>query len=145
MPRPWELKEKLNLVTADFPYVRWLGDRKGIEEKIKIWNKTIVDWGADLKNWKNLLRDLVIIKKVRKLVAYANNHYAGHGPATVLLFQKLWEMKEAARDSFFLETHFPMMRVVMRGAPHNSGSLDERRDVPERPQPHFLHRTNQAQ
>jgi uncharacterized protein YecE (DUF72 family) len=31
MPRPWELKDGLDLVTTDFVYVRWLGDRKGIE------------------------------------------------------------------------------------------------------------------
>ena len=30
MPRPWEMKEKLDLITADFTYVRWLGDRKAI-------------------------------------------------------------------------------------------------------------------
>jgi uncharacterized protein YecE (DUF72 family) len=33
MPRPWELKERFDLVTADFAYVRWLGDRKGIEKQ----------------------------------------------------------------------------------------------------------------
>jgi len=27
MPRPWEMKEKFELITADFTYVRWLGDR----------------------------------------------------------------------------------------------------------------------
>jgi uncharacterized protein YecE (DUF72 family) len=32
VPRPWEFKEKFDLITADFTYVRWLGDRKGIEE-----------------------------------------------------------------------------------------------------------------
>jgi len=31
VPRPWELKEPLDLITADFAYVRWLGNRKGIE------------------------------------------------------------------------------------------------------------------
>ena len=35
MPRPWEMKDKFDLITADFTYVRWLGDRKGIEEKTK--------------------------------------------------------------------------------------------------------------
>jgi len=31
MPRSWEMKGALDLVTADFAYVRWLGNRKGIE------------------------------------------------------------------------------------------------------------------
>ena len=41
VPRPWEMD--LDLVTADFAYVRWLGNRKGIEEATTTWNKTIVD------------------------------------------------------------------------------------------------------
>jgi len=38
MPRPWELKQKFDLVTADFTYVRWLGDRKG-NEKQTMWGQ----------------------------------------------------------------------------------------------------------
>jgi hypothetical protein len=33
MPRPWEYKQKFDLITADFTYVRWLGDRKGIVDR----------------------------------------------------------------------------------------------------------------
>jgi uncharacterized protein YecE (DUF72 family) len=51
MPRPWEIKEKLDLITADFTYVRWLGDRKGIEELTESWDKTIIDRTSDLQNW----------------------------------------------------------------------------------------------
>jgi uncharacterized protein YecE (DUF72 family) len=88
MPRPWEMKEKFDLITADFAYVRWLGDRKGIEEQTKTWDKTIVDRRGDLKNWVELFREFV--KRNLKIFAYANNHYAGHGPDTVKLFWKLW-------------------------------------------------------
>jgi uncharacterized protein YecE (DUF72 family) len=90
VPRPWEMKEQMDLVTADFIYVRWLGDRKGIEKQTKAWDKPIVDREGDLRKWVDLLRRLVTDKRVRKLVAYANNHYAGHGPATVKLFWDLW-------------------------------------------------------
>jgi len=31
--------------------------------------------------------------KVLKIFAFANNHYAGHGPATVKLFRDLWNEK----------------------------------------------------
>jgi uncharacterized protein YecE (DUF72 family) len=51
MPRPWELKQKFDLVTADFAYVRWLGDRKGIEKQTTTWGKPIIDRTSDLKNW----------------------------------------------------------------------------------------------
>ena len=93
MPRPWEMKEKFDLITADFTYVRWLGDRKGIEEQTKSWDKTVVDREKDLKNWVELLRSMVLNTKIRKIFAWANNHYAGHGPGTVRLFKKLWEAK----------------------------------------------------
>jgi uncharacterized protein YecE (DUF72 family) len=88
MPRPWEMKEKFDLITADFAYVRWLGDGKGIEEQTKTWDKTIVDRRGDLKNWVELFREFV--RRNLKILAYANNHYAGHGPDTVKLFWKLW-------------------------------------------------------
>jgi uncharacterized protein YecE (DUF72 family) len=94
VPRPWEMKEQFDLVTADFLYVRWLGDRKGIEKQTKTWDKAIVDREGDLRNWVELLRRLVSDKRIRKIVAYANNHYAGHGPATVKLFWDLWSGKK---------------------------------------------------
>ena len=88
MPRPWEMKEKVDLITADFTYVRWLGDRKGIEKQTKTWDKVIVDRRADLLEWVDLLRK--VHEKRIQILAFANNHYAGHGPATVKLFLDLW-------------------------------------------------------
>ena len=76
MPRPWELNQKFDLITADFAYVRWLGDRKGIEKQTTTWDRTVIDRTSDLKNWVDLLREIVNSKKIRKLFAFANNHYA---------------------------------------------------------------------
>jgi uncharacterized protein YecE (DUF72 family) len=94
VPRPWEMTGKLDLVTADFGYVRWLGDRKGIEEQTKSWDKTIVDRKPEMKNWVELFRSMMTNKKVLKIFAFANNHYAGHGPATVRMFWELWDEKK---------------------------------------------------
>ena len=91
VPRPWEMKDKFDMISADFAYIRWLGDRKGIEEQTKIWDKTIVDRESDLKNWVDILKELVLNKKIRKLFAFANNPYAGHAPATVKQFWELWK------------------------------------------------------
>jgi uncharacterized protein YecE (DUF72 family) len=88
MPRPWEVKDGLDLVTADFVYVRWLGDRKGIEALSTTRDKTVIDRTDDLKNWAGLFRQFV--SRNLKVYAYANNHYAGHGPGTVKLF---WDKK----------------------------------------------------
>src|SRR5882762_7132635 len=93
MPRPWEMKEQFELVTADFAYVRWLGDRHGIEKITQVWDKTVVDRKDDLKHWVTVLKELVLNKQIRKLFAFANNHYGGHAPATVKLFWDLWEKK----------------------------------------------------
>jgi uncharacterized protein YecE (DUF72 family) len=94
MPRPWEMKEKFDLITADFAYVRWLGDRKAIEEQTKIWDKMIVDRTPEMRNWVEILKEMVTNRKIRKLFAFANNHYAGHAPATVKLFIDLWDQKK---------------------------------------------------
>jgi len=92
VPRPWEMKEKFDLITADFTYMRWLGDRKGIEKQTTTWDKAIVDRREDLTNWVELFRTFVARKL--KIFAYANNHYAGHGPATVKLFMDMWDQKK---------------------------------------------------
>jgi uncharacterized protein YecE (DUF72 family) len=91
MPRPWEVKHGRDLVTTDFVYVRWLGDRKGIEALTTTWDKTVIDRTDDLKNWAELFRQHV--SRNLKVYAYANNHYAGHGPGTVKLFWNMWEKK----------------------------------------------------
>src|SRR5271167_3831062 len=75
VPRPWEMEEKFDLITADFVYVRWLGDRKGIEKLTETWDKPIVDRTKDLRNWVAHLKQMVNDKRIRKLFAYANNHY----------------------------------------------------------------------
>jgi uncharacterized protein YecE (DUF72 family) len=88
MPRPAAWFEKIDPITADFTYIRWLGDRKGIELLTKVWDKTIVDRTAEMQEWVNVCRQEV--RKGVRVYAYANNHYAGNGPATVSLFKTLW-------------------------------------------------------
>lgn len=89
MPRPSELLVRTDPITADFTFIRWLGDRKGIEEQTKVWNKAIVDRRRDLKEWVDACR--TFSRRKVMIFAFANNHYAGHAPATVRLFWELWE------------------------------------------------------
>jgi uncharacterized protein YecE (DUF72 family) len=88
MPRPWEMKNSLDLITADFTYVRWLGDRKGIEERTKTWDKVIIDRQGDLFEWVGLLKN--VHERRILILTFANNHYAGNGPGTVEPFRSLW-------------------------------------------------------
>jgi uncharacterized protein YecE (DUF72 family) len=93
MPRPSRLFEKFDPITADFTYVRWIGDRKGIEEKTKAWNKAIVDRRGDLAEWVKVLK--TVHKRPIQILAFANNHYAGYAPATLELFRELWKHEGA--------------------------------------------------
>ncbi len=85
MPQPWGWFEKFDPITADFTYVRWLGDRKAIEEQTKVWNKVVVDRSIELAEWSEVLENLKV-----PIYTYANNHYAGFSPATVEMFRNLW-------------------------------------------------------
>ena len=91
MPTIQELTKKLDPVTSNFTYVRWLGDRKGIEQQTKSWDKTILDRRPALSHWVDYC--YTTTHRGKKVYAYANNHYAGHAPATVALFLELWSRK----------------------------------------------------
>ena len=75
---------KLNLLTTDWTYLRFIGDRKGIEAQTTTWEKIIVDRTRETAEWaervQKFLDDGVITW------AYFNNHYAGHAPGSVDLF-----------------------------------------------------------
>jgi uncharacterized protein YecE (DUF72 family) len=91
MPGPEELTKKLDPITADWTYIRWLGDRKGIEKLTMTWDKAVVDRSSELSSWVDFC-DL-IRKRGVVIYAYANNHYSGHGPATIVQFAKLWSAR----------------------------------------------------
>lgn len=89
MPRPGEFADPESLLTADFAYIRWLGDRHAIEERTKTWDRTILDRTEDLRGWVPLVRRFLATG--RWVFAFANNHYAGHAPSTLDLFHSLWK------------------------------------------------------
>ncbi|HLG13432.1 MAG TPA: DUF72 domain-containing protein [Blastocatellia bacterium] len=91
MPRPAELLDGIDPVTSDFTYIRWLGDRKGIEEITKSWDKVVVDRKRELEEWVEACRGFA--KRSLRIFGYANNHYAGNGPSTVRLIWELWDGK----------------------------------------------------
>jgi uncharacterized protein YecE (DUF72 family) len=94
MPRPGELFETGDPITAGFAFVRWIGDRKGIEERTKVWNQTIIDRTEDLHEWVKVLTG--VAKRVQMTYAFANNHYSGYAPGTVELFSRLWSQNLSA-------------------------------------------------
>jgi uncharacterized protein YecE (DUF72 family) len=86
MPSPSELK--FDPITADWTYIRWLGDRKDIEEQTTTWDKAVVDRTAELSSWVDFCYQ--IMNRGVLIYAYANNHFQGHGPATIAKFLELW-------------------------------------------------------
>lgn len=93
MPRPAQWFEKFDPITADFTYIRWLGDRKQIEQQTKVWDKIIVDRRAELAEWVEVLK--TVHKRKIQILAFANNHYAGYGPGTIEQFRELWRRQVA--------------------------------------------------
>lgn len=107
MPHPSSLE--FDPITTDWTYVRWLGDRKGIEKLTTTWDKTVVDRSRELSNWVDYFQQ--IVNRGIKVFAYANNHYSGHAPATIEQFLSLWHsrglpeigkpMRQKAQSSLF--------------------------------------------
>lgn len=81
MPHPADLQEQLDLLTTDFTYCRLIGDRKAVEALTESFDRIVLDQGDRLDRWTELLRKF--LERVPEVFAYANNHYAGHGPATI--------------------------------------------------------------
>jgi uncharacterized protein YecE (DUF72 family) len=82
MPHGADLARALDLFTADFAYLRLIGDRELVEQAAGgRFDRIVVDQSARLERWVALLRES--LGRVPETFAYANNHYAGHGPATI--------------------------------------------------------------
>ena len=89
MPSVEEVLAKVDPVTTDFCYVRWLGDRRGIEERTKTWDRVIVDRSREMRTWVPAIRSL--LGRGLTVYGYVNNHYAGHAPGSIEMFERLWE------------------------------------------------------
>lgn len=94
MPHRSELSPRFDLITTDWTYIRWLGDRKGIEQITKKWDKVVLDRANQLSRWVDFCSQTR--KRGVAIYAYANNPYAGHSPATIELFRNLWHAKGLA-------------------------------------------------
>jgi uncharacterized protein YecE (DUF72 family) len=99
---PWmtpaeQLMKRLDPLTADFTYIRWLGDRKGIEEQTQHWNQVIINREREMETWVPAI-DKLLARRLR-VYGYFNNHYAGFAPASVALFLDVWERIHGSRGT----------------------------------------------
>jgi uncharacterized protein YecE (DUF72 family) len=72
---PWMPKQEI--ATADFHYLRFLGDRKRIPDD---FSHVRIDREDDLCWWRDVIARLTA--DGRELFAFFNNHYSGHSPST---------------------------------------------------------------
>jgi uncharacterized protein YecE (DUF72 family) len=96
MSRPTELLRNGDLLTADFVYIRLLGDRYAIEELTKTWDKTVVDRSRELMEWSAVV-DQLLARDVR-VYTYVNNHFAGHSPETLRQFLELLRRRQQEKE-----------------------------------------------
>jgi uncharacterized protein YecE (DUF72 family) len=87
MPLGDEVEKLFDPVTADFAYLRLIGDRKKIEAITMKWDQEVLDRSESLKRWAGVINRLV--KRQVRTYIYINNHYAGHAPATLRKLSEL--------------------------------------------------------
>lgn len=87
MHRPETLMKIDGILTGRFAYIRWLGDRYGIEKITKKWNEHVIDRRKDLERWVPPIR--MIVDKKLSVLGYVNSHYSGYAPGDVELLSEL--------------------------------------------------------
>jgi len=97
MPRVEEVLADLDPITSDFTYVRWLGDRHGIERRTKTWGEVILDRSREMDAWVPAIRSL-LARRIT-VFGYFNNHYAGHAPGSIDLFERTWDSLPVSEEA----------------------------------------------
>jgi uncharacterized protein YecE (DUF72 family) len=94
MPPIQDLIRQHDVATADFSYIRWLGDRQAMEAITQKWDRLVVDRQQETMTWAMVVRQLL----ARHLAVYGfyNNHYAGHSPGSIALFYEAWQRLHAS-------------------------------------------------
>ena len=91
MPRPAEVAERVDPVTGSFAVVRLLGDREAIEKVTTTWEQVVIDRSDDLRATAEVITTLAARVPV---AVFANNHFAGHSPATARELREILHLPE---------------------------------------------------
>jgi uncharacterized protein YecE (DUF72 family) len=80
------------IVTTDFLYIRFIGDRT-IQEKD--FGKIQKDRILEMKRWARFVKKAIEEhREINLAIVAANNHYAGFGPGTANTFRKMLDLSE---------------------------------------------------
>jgi uncharacterized protein YecE (DUF72 family) len=88
MPPVQDLVRQHDVLTTDFTYIRWLGDRQAMEAVTRKWDRLVVDRQRETAIWAGAIRQFLAHQ--RTVYGFYNNHYAGHSPGSIALFYELW-------------------------------------------------------
>lgn len=80
---PW--MPRTTPITADFAYIRWLGDRRQIADDFS-HARPGFERASELDWWARQIQRMN--ERNMHVFAYANNHYQGHSPATLRDMQR---------------------------------------------------------
>ena len=87
MPSAERVFSTIDPITADFVYIRLLGDRKAIEAKTTVWNQIVEDKAASMTSWVDVCQ--MVQRRGIPQYVYFNNHYEGFAVASVERFRRL--------------------------------------------------------
>jgi uncharacterized protein YecE (DUF72 family) len=91
MPSAERIFSAIDPITADFVYIRLLGDRKAIEAKTTVWNQVVEDRTASMTSWVDVCQ--MVQRRGIPQYVYFNNHYEGFAVASVERFRSLCAVK----------------------------------------------------
>ena len=89
----WSQMDRLQtppIVTADFIYLRLIGDRSIHESN---FGKLQIDRRIEMEKWAEKIKETKNNEKdIKTAIVAANNHYGGFGPGTVNIFREMMDM-----------------------------------------------------
>lgn len=88
MPKAAEWPKLTGGPSADFAYIRFLGDHKAMDEITETWDKLYVDRTAETDGWRSVVSELRA--QQIEVFGYFNNHFAGFAPGSIELFRKAY-------------------------------------------------------
>ena len=115
------------IVTTDFLYVRFIGDRS-IDEKD--FGKIQYDRVSEMSNWAEQIKNVEGGREkgrrseVRDAMIAANNHYAGFGPGTVNIFRNMVGMSELSwEDQQQIQEQLQQQKEQEKDFPNDNSNI----------------------
>jgi len=101
MPDIAEVRQRVDPATADFLYVRFLGDRRQMEEyvdqliekgeKKRRWDGLVWERRPEIERWVKNLKEMLARRPELETFVFFNNHYAGYAPGSLGMFARTWK------------------------------------------------------